>query len=148
MNSQSFLYIGADHGGYKLKEHLKGYLAQQGIHFLDLGCFNEDPIDYPDVAREVSEKVAEGKEQGAKGVLICGTGLGVCMAANKYPGIRAASTMTKEMAEMARRHNDANIACLGGRIMDFEMAKEIIDVFVHTEFDGDERHVRRIEKMA
>ncbi len=130
-----------------MKEQLKDYFEQQQIKYVDLGCFSEDPVDYPDVAREVAEKVYEHQEQGARGVLLCGTGLGMCIVANKQKGIRAAAMVNEQMAEMARKHNDANVACLGGRTMDFDLARRVIDVFLKTEFEADERHIRRLGKI-
>ncbi len=141
------VYLGSDHAGFVLKEELKKYLHERGFKYVDLGCFSDDPVDYPDVAREVAEKVAEDAAEDVKGVLVCGTGLGMCMAANKVKGIRAASMVNENMAEMARRHNNANIACLGGKMVTLEEAKKLLDVFLNTGFDADERHVRRIGKI-
>ncbi len=137
------VYIGSDHGGYKLKEALKEMLEVQGTEFTDLGCFNEESCDYPDIAREVCEKVAA--DPASRGVLVCGTGLGMSMAANKYPGIRAAMCTTEYMAQMAREHNDAQVICMGGRVIDVEIGKKMLAMFLKTDFSGEERHKRRID---
>jgi|WetSurMetagenome_2_1015567.scaffolds.fasta_scaffold259671_2 ribose 5-phosphate isomerase B len=139
------VYIGCDHAGFEMKEGLKKHLVEQGVKFLDLGTFSQDSIDYPDIAREVSEKVVE--EKNALGILICGTGIGMMMSANKLKGVRAAVCTHELMAKMARSHNDANILCLGSRIIGLELAKHITDVFLETEFEDEERHNRRIAKM-
>ena len=139
------IYIGSDHAGYEMKEMLKKHMQEKGMTFVDLGAFNNDATDFPDIAREVSEKVIE--EKNAWGVLICGTGVGMMMTANRRPGIRAVSCTHELMAKMARLHNDANVLCLGSRLIGSELAKHIFDVFMDTEFENEERHKRRIEKM-
>jgi len=139
------IYIGSDHGGYEMKNALKKYLVEVGNDVVDLGCFSTDSIDYPDIAREVAEKVAENP--GSRGVLICGTGIGMQIAANKIPGIRATVATDEHMAEMSRKHNDANVITLGGRTTEMEMAKKIVDTFLSTNFENEERHTRRVEKM-
>lgn len=145
MNKKGTLYIGCDHAGYQLKEELKKYLGEKGMKAIDLGCFSTESVDYPDISREVCEKVAENNFN--MGILICGTGIGMMMSANKRPGIRAAVCTHEEMAKMARMHNDANVLCLGARIIDAALAKKLTDIFLETEFEDDERHKRRIEKM-
>lgn len=139
------IYIGSDHAGYDMKELVKTHLTEKNYKYVDLGAFNNDSTDYPDIAREVIEKVSE--EKNALGILICGTGVGMMMSANKRPGIRAAVCTHELMAKMARLHNDANVLCLGSRIIGTELAKHIVDVFLETEFEGEERHKRRIAKM-
>ncbi len=139
------IYIGSDHAGYEMKESLKKHLTEKGVKFLDLGAFNNDTVDYPDMAREVCEKIVD--EKGSLGVLICGTGVGMMMTANKRVGIRAAVCTHELMAKMARLHNDANVLCLGSRIIGSELAKQVLDVFLATEFEDEERHKRRIAKM-
>lgn len=139
------LYIGSDHAGYSMKNSLKEYLIGAGHDVVDLGAFSEDSIDYPDIAREVSEKVLENP--GAFGVLVCGTGIGMQMTANKLKGIRATVATNEGMAEMSRKHNDANVITLGGRTTDLELAKKIVDKFLSTEFENEERHVRRVKKI-
>ena len=139
------IYVGSDHAGYEMKNNLKDYLNDK-FEVIDLGVFSTASFDYPDIAREVGEKVLEGKN--SLGVLICGTGIGMSMAANKLRGIRAASCTSVEMAEMARRHNNANIVTLGARIIELETAKKIVDKFIETDFESsEERHVRRVQKM-
>jgi ribose 5-phosphate isomerase B len=139
------VYMGSDHAGYDLKNILKKYLTEKGTKVIDLGCFSADSVDYPDIAREVGEKIIE--EKNAVGILICGTGIGMMMAANKLFGVRAAACPLEIMAKMARLHNDANILCLGSRIIDEILAEKIVDIFLETEFENEERHKRRIEKM-
>lgn len=139
------VYVGADHGGYVLKEGLKKWLSGAGYEYTDLGCFSEESVDYPDYAREVAAKVLE--EPGSRGVIVCGTGIGVSMAANKVEGIRAALCTTEFMAEMAREHNDAQVICFGGRVIEQDLAEKMLEKFLKTEFLGDERHKRRISKF-
>jgi len=142
------IYIGSDHAGYDMKEAIKASLKDNDgdMNFVDLGVFTTDSMDYPDIAREVAEKVSENED--AKGILICGTGTGMVIAANKLNGIRAAAVTTDTMAEMARRHNNANIITLGSRIVDPEAAKRMVKIFLETPFDSDERHQRRVNKIA
>ncbi|MBD3330500.1 ribose 5-phosphate isomerase B [Candidatus Peregrinibacteria bacterium] len=140
------IYMGSDHAGFKVKEGLRSHLEAEGYAVTDLGVFSEAPADYPDIAREVSEKVLE--REGARGILICGTGIGVAMTANKYKGIRTVNAVSKDMAEMGRRHNNANILALGARLSNLDEMKEITDTFLHTNFEEKEdRHVRRVKKI-
>lgn len=143
----AYIFLGSDHAGYDLKEKLQEYLKKQEHHAVDVGVFKaEPPADYPDIGREVAEKVTENKN--SFGILVCGSGLGMCMVANKIKGIRAASCESKYTAEMARRHTNANILCLGGRILNLDSAKEIVDTFLNIEFEQhEERHVRRVNKI-
>lgn len=137
--------MGSDHAGYRLKEILQSYLKTLGHDPVDLGAFNEeDPVDYPDFAREVSEKVYENPE--SFGLLVCGSGTGMCMAANKCIGIRAAAVTTSELAKYARAHNDANVLCLGQRFIDESVAREAAKVFLETKFEGG-RHAVRVKKI-
>ena len=146
---KQLVYIGSDHAGFSAKGELRKYLIESGREVTDLGCFSEDSVDYPDIAREVGEKVLETPE--SLGVLLCGTGIGMSMAANKLRGIRAALCVDENSAEMARRHNDANIVAIGARTTSLDMAKKILDKFLTTKFEGEEvageRHLRRVEKM-
>jgi len=145
-NKITSLYIGSDHAGFEMKEMLKKYIAEKPeFKLIDLGAFSQDSIDYPDIAREVCEKIVD--EKGSLGILICGTGIGMMMTANKREGIRAAVCTVELMAKMARLHNDANVLCLGSRIIGADLAKHIVDTFLTTKFEDDERHVRRIGKM-
>lgn len=140
------IYIGSDHGGYELKTKLAEHLKTQGHHVVDLGAFEAAPSDYPDIARETAEKVAENP--GSFGILACGTGIGMCMAANKVKGIRAANCENDYCVKMARQHNNANILCLGGRVVGIELAKSLADAFLSTKFEEEERHVRRVGKIG
>lgn len=138
------IYLGSDHAGYDLKQKIKSYLEEKSYKAIDLGVFSvEPPADYPDIAREVAEKVLENQTFG---ILICGTGIGMCITANRYQGIRAATCYTKELAETARKHNNANILCLGARVMKEEDAIRAVEVFLNTEFEGG-RHEKRINKI-
>lgn len=140
------IYIGSDHAGFQAKDELKGYLEGKGYELVDLGCFSEDPCDYPDISREVGEKVREVED--AVGVLICGSGIGISIAANKMRGVRCALLYEPELAKTARQHNDANCVAMGARFTDVEKMKAIMDTFLDTDFEKDEeRHVRRVKKM-
>lgn len=141
------LYLGSDHGGYQLKGEIEKYLKDSNKYdVVDLGIFENIPTDYPDIAREVAEKVVEN--HGGLGILICGTGIGVSIAANRIKGIRAALCFNEYMAEMARKHNNANILCLGARVVGSELAKSIVDKFLSSEFLAqEEKYVRRVDKM-
>lgn len=140
------IYIGSDHAGYQLKEAIQNQVKEMGHNVLDLGTFNEESkVDYPDIAREVGEKVHENKE--SLGILICGSGIGVSIAANKLKGIRAANAYDLKSAELSRAHNNANILTLGQRLLDPELAKEIVKTFLTTPFEGG-RHEGRVEKIA
>jgi len=136
--------IGADHGGFELKETLKKYLAASGVSFIDFGTHAKESTDYPDYAQQVAEAVAARKAE--YGLLVCTTGIGMSMAANKTPGIRAALVSEPPVAELTRRHNDANVLCLAGKLTPPEEAKRILDVFLNTKFEGG-RHERRVNKM-
>lgn len=140
------VYLGSDHAGYELKNRIQEYLKKRGSQPVDIGVFAVEPAaDYPDIAHEVAEKVRENS--GALGILVCGTGIGMCMAANKVKGIRAANCESVEATKMCRKHNDANILCIGARILDERKALGIVDAFLDTKFEGEERHVRRVRKI-
>lgn len=136
--------IGSDHGGFELKTHVIKYLKEQGIELFDFGTYSEDSCDYPDVAEKVAKAVANGEYE--KGILICGTGIGISIAANKVDGIRAALCGDVYSAKMTRKHNDANILCMGGRVTGRELAFMICDTFLSEEFEGG-RHQTRIDKI-
>ena len=138
------LAIGCDHGGYELKEYIKIKIAESGYSVRDFGTYTPDSMDYPDVAHPVASAVNSGQYQMA--VLICGSGNGVCMTANKYAGIRAALCWKTELAMLAREHNDANILCLPGRFISQYEALNSVLAFLTTEFEGG-RHKPRIEKI-
>lgn len=137
--------IGCDHGGFELKEAVRSSLEQQGVEVEDFGGFSMESVDYAPIAAKVARSVADG--QADRGVLICSTGLGVCMAANKVRGIRAATCTDLFCAEMTRRHNNANVLCLGGKVVERSTALQMVETFLHTEFDGG-RHQRRIDQIA
>ena len=137
--------IGSDHAGFELKQALLDWLPRQGFGFRDAGTYNTESVDYPDFAREVARAVAGGQYRG--GVLICGSGIGMSIAANKVHGIRAGLCFNREMARLSRCHNDANILVLPGRFIDFDTAREMVKVWLETPFDGG-RHARRVEKIT
>lgn len=141
------IYFGSDHAGLSHKKILMAHCEGQGHKVIDLGAFAvEPPTDYPEIAHEVAEKVREN-EGDVKGILVCGTGIGMCMAANKHDGIRGANCESEETVRMSRLHNDANVLCIGGRVLSEELAKKMVDIFLNTMFDGGDRHVRRVEKI-
>ena len=137
--------LGSDHAGYGLKKNLGHYLKGKGILYADFGCDSEEKVDYPDYAREVSQTVAGG--QSRLGLLICTTGIGMSMAANKIPGIRAALVHDEETARLTRQHNNANVLCLSSKIRDEALAKRIVDAFIETRFEDRSRHERRVNKL-
>ena len=137
--------LGADHAGYGLKKILGNYLGEKGIAYTDFGCNSEDKADYPDFAREVAQTVADG--QSRLGLLICNTGIGMSMSANKVPGIRAALAHDEQTARLTRQHNNANVLCLGAAATDEALAKSILDTFIETRFEDGGRHERRVNKM-
>jgi ribose 5-phosphate isomerase B len=137
--------IGADHAGYELKEVIKSYLESKGISFKDFGCDSTASIDYPDFAHPVASLVET--TPGMKGILICGSGNGINMTANKHQGVRSALCWKKEIAELARLHNDANILTLPARFISKEEAIEMVDIFFETEFEGG-RHQKRVDKIS
>lgn len=139
------IVIGSDHGGYLLKEEIKKHLKEKEITFKDFGCDSEEACDYPVYGKAVAEAVAKGTYE--KGILICGTGIGISISANKIKGIRAALCNDCFSAEATREHNDANILCLGGRVIGTGLALKIVDIFFETEFSKEERHKRRIEMI-
>lgn len=138
--------IGSDHGGYLLKKELLRHLDQRKIPYRDVGCDSEASCDYPDYARAVCRAITAGECDA--GVLICGTGIGMSIAANKCRGIRAACCSDTYSARFTRRHNNANVLCLGGRVVGPGLAGELLDMFLDTPFDGGERHERRLHKIA
>ena len=137
--------IGSDHAGFALKESLVETLAQLGYETIDLGTDSVDSVDYPDFAHAVAAALGAGKAD--KGVLICGSGIGISMAANRHPDVRAALVDDALGARMCRQHNDANVIVFGGRMIGIEVARDCLDVFLNTEFEGG-RHQRRIDKIT
>ena len=138
--------IGSDHAGFELKEKVKEFLKEKGYEYDDLGAEKIDPNDdYPEYGKKVGEAVASGKYD--KGIVICGTGMGISISANKVPGVRATTCYNTEMAKMAREHNDSNVLALGGRIKTEEPVSKIVEVWLDTPFSDEERHKRRIEQI-
>lgn len=139
------LAIGCDHGGFQLKEEIKKHLEKRGIEYKDFGTFNEQSCDYPDFAVLVANSITNGECE--KGILVCGTGIGISIAANKVKGIRAACCSDTFSARMTRMHNDANIICMGGRVVGAGLAIDIVDLFLDTAFEGG-RHKLRVDKIS
>jgi len=137
--------ISADHGGFEMKQYLIKKLADRGYKFKDLGTYSEESVDYPDFIHPLAKAINKG-EYGL-GIILCGSGNGAQMTANKYPNVRAGLAWDKEQAKLTRQHNDANILALPGRFVDFEDAVEIAEIFLNTEFEGG-RHNRRVEKIS
>lgn len=137
--------IGCDHAGIELKEEIISLLKNLNIEFIDFGTDTSESVDYPDFGEKVSEAVSTGKIE--KGILICGTGIGMSIVANKFPGIRASLCNELFTAKMSRLHNDANILVLGGRIVGKDLAKEIVRTWVNTPFEGN-KHSRRLDKIS
>lgn len=136
--------LAADHGGYKLKEEIKNFLKEKNINYEDFGTYSDKSTDYPDWGEKVAQVVVDQKFD--RGILICGTGLGMTILANKFPGIQATPCYNIFTARLSRRHNNSNILILGGRITGIDLAKEITREWLTTDFDG-ERHLRRINKI-
>ena len=136
--------LGADHAGFELKEVIKKHLADKGIETKDFGTYNTDSVDYPDFAYNTAKAVTSGECQ--YGILCCGTGIGISIAANKVKGIRAALCSDEFSAEMTRRHNDSNIICFGGRVINSQLALKLVDIFLETPFEGG-KHLVRINKI-
>jgi ribose 5-phosphate isomerase B len=137
--------VGSDHGGFLLKDVIMKYLKEKNIDFTDFGCFSKDSVDYPDIGQAVGEAVAAGEYD--KGIICCGTGIGISISANKVPGVRAALCGDCFSAKASREHNDANVLALGERVIGAELAKMIVDIWLSSEFQGG-RHGRRVEKIA
>ncbi len=138
------IIVGADHAGFALKEGLKGFLAEKGWDVFDAGTHSSEAVDYPDYSRPVAENVSSGKVP--KGILICGSGIGMAIAANRFPGVRGALCLDEETARLSRLHNDSNILILAGRKTDVETAKKIVETWLETGFEGG-RHAGRLDKI-
>ena len=136
--------LASDHGGFELKEAVKAFLKSIGAEPIDLGTFSEDSVDYPEFAAQVAEKVSTGRFE--RGILICGTGIGMSIAANKFRGVRAALVNDLYSSRFSREHTDANILVMGGRVVGKDVAKEIVRIWLETPFAGG-RHQRRLEKI-
>ena len=137
--------IGSDHGGFELKEVLSAHLKEKGIEVTDVGCYDTNSVDYPDIAAKACAKVVDGECEW--GILVCGTGIGISMAANKVKGIRCALVSNEYSAEMTKRHNNANMLAFGGRVTGPDLAKNIVDAYINAEFEGG-RHQNRIDKIS
>lgn len=137
--------LGSDHGGYDLKCQIMEYLKENHIEYKDFGCYDKTSCDYPDFGRAAAEAVASGECD--RGIVVCTTGIGISMAANKVPGVRCALCTDSYLAKMTRLHNDANMLALGGGITGRNLALEIVETFLNTEFSKGENHIRRIGKL-
>jgi len=141
------IYLGADHGGFELKEKIKEWLEKNHFSYQDLGTFSSESVDYPDFALKVARKIAEGGAED-RGIVICSTGIGVAIVANKVKGVRAAVAYNVETARRTREDNDSNVLALGGQTMDHNEALKIVEVWLKTPFSGLERHRRRVKKIS
>jgi len=138
------IVLASDHAGYVLKERIKSHLKDRNVEIIDVGCNSPEPVDYADFGYKAAVMVAE--KSSDRGILVCGTGIGMSMVANKVKGIRAALVSSVELAELTRQHNDSNVLCLGGRFIESNLAFKIIDTWLDTSFEGG-RHLRRIKKI-
>jgi RpiB/LacA/LacB family sugar-phosphate isomerase len=137
--------LASDHAGFELKEKIAAYLKEAGFEILDLGTHNEEPVDYPDFARAIGKALQQ--RQADRGILICGSGVGACVAANKMSSIRAGLCHDTYSAHQGVEHDDINVLCLGARVIGEELAKELVAAFLAASFTGEERHVRRLAKI-
>ena len=137
--------LGSDHGGYGLKQEIIGYLEEKGIEYKDYGCYDESPCDYPVFGKKAAQAVVSGECE--KGILICGTGIGISIAANKIKGVRAALCHDVFSAKATREHNDANMLAMGARVVGPGLELMIVDTFLNTEFSNAERHQKRIDML-
>jgi RpiB/LacA/LacB family sugar-phosphate isomerase len=137
--------LAADHAGFELKEKIAGYLEAKGFEVMDLGTHDQEPVDYPDFARAIGVMLQE--EKAERGILVCGSGVGACVAANKMPHVRAGLCHDTYSAHQGVEHDDINVLCLGARIIGEELAKELVMAFLSAQFTGEERHVRRLAKI-
>jgi RpiB/LacA/LacB family sugar-phosphate isomerase len=139
------IVVGADHAGFELKEVLAAYLRHRGYEVVDIGTNSDDPVDYPDYAEALSQAVLDGRAE--RGLLICGSGVGASVAANKIPGVRAGLCHDTYSARQGVEHDDMNVLVLGARVIGIEVARELLDNFLGAQFNGEERHRRRVEKI-
>lgn len=137
--------IASDHGGYDLKTSLIAEVKARGLQVLDLGTHGPESVDYPEFADAMAQAIRDGK--AARGILLCGSGIGISIAANRHPELRAALVHDGLTARLARQHNDANVLCMGGRLVGVDLAKDCLDIFLKTEFEGG-RHARRVAKLS
>ena len=138
------IFLSSDHGGFELKEKVKSFLIDNNFEYEDLGCSSLEPVDYPDFAKLLSNKIKD--KNNSKGIIFCGTGIGISIAANRFPHVRAALCTSVDMASKSRKHNDANVLALGGRILDDKLALEIVKEFLQTDFEAG-RHSVRVDKI-
>lgn len=143
--SSSFIAIACDHGGFELKELFKKALAEHGLQVLDLGTSSTDSVDYPEYGKAMADSISSG--QASRGILICGSGIGISIAANRNPAVRAAVCHSGLSAKLARQHNDANVLALGARLIGVETALDCLEQFLTTEFEGG-RHQRRVDQLS
>ena len=136
--------LGADHAGFSVKEKIREYLETKGYTILDKGAYSDDSVDYPEFGHAVGNSVQSG--ESTKGIVVCGSGIGISMAANKVEGIRAALCTSAEHAQMSRLHNDANVLAIGARMTDYDVLTDIVDTWLSAEFEGG-RHLRRVNKI-
>jgi len=137
--------VASDHAGFALKEAVRKYLADKGYDILDLGAKSDERVDYPDYGYAMADAIT--KREVERGVIVCGSGIGISIAANRNPNVRAALCVTEEMAELARLHNDANVIAFGARIMSEDLALKCLDIFLNTKFEGG-RHEQRVKKLG
>jgi len=138
------IIIGSDHAGFDLKEQIRNFLSEKGYNVKDVGTFSHESVDYPLIAKEVAQNIAEKKF--SRGILLCGSGIGMSITANRFKNVRAALCHNLYTVELSRKHNDANILVLGGRILGSGLALEMVEIFLHTDFQGG-RHLRRLEEI-
>lgn len=139
------IFVAADHAGFEMKEKILEELVSQGYDTVNLGTDSLESVDYPDYARKLARRLQ--REEGSRGVLICGSGIGISIAANRYKRIRAFVCHSGDEARRARQHNDGNVICFGARVLEWPMIKECLDIFLKTEFESGGRHERRVHKM-
>jgi len=144
--STDTIAIASDHGAISLKQHLVTFLEAKGLKVLDLGAHNTDSVDYPEYGYAMANAIKEGK--ASRGILMCGSGIGISIAANRFPEIRAALVTDVTCARLAREHNNANVLCMGGRMIGPDLAEECVDTFLNTDFDQGERHLRRVAMLS
>lgn len=137
--------VGSDHAGYPLKEHIAAWLAESGHAVYDLGTHSEEPVDYPDYAASVAQAVLDGRAD--RGIVICGSGAGACIAANKLQGIRAGVAHDAYSAHQMVEHDDVNVLCLGSRVIGQALAEDLVKTFIDAKFSREERHIRRLDKI-
>lgn len=144
LGDDGILAVGCDHGGFELKQQILAHLDETGVRYKDFGCFDTSSVDYPEIAQRVTSAI--NSKEAVLGLLVCGTGIGMSMAANKVKGIRAAACSESFSAKFTRMHNDANVLCLGGRVIGPGVACELVDLFINTPFEGG-RHERRVKAV-